>query len=105
MEKRTQHFRLRDIQAQMNSIQGLRLTDSAKTGIRLAGMVNEDAVKVVQGLSRRNFYKSMTTNADHRVWQDVYHAEWNGLELYVKFQRDTQGFYFTISFKPLREAL
>jgi len=25
-------------------------------------------------LSRREFYKSMTTYADHRVWQDVYHA-------------------------------
>ena len=25
-------------------------------------------------LSRREFYKSMTTYADQRVWQDVYHA-------------------------------
>jgi motility quorum-sensing regulator/GCU-specific mRNA interferase toxin len=24
--------------------------------------------------ARREFYKSMTTYADHRVWQDVYHA-------------------------------
>jgi hypothetical protein len=42
----------------------------------------------------------MTTHADHRVWQDVYRAERNGLELYVKFQRDSAGFFFTISFKP-----
>jgi hypothetical protein len=28
----------------------------------------------VASLSRREFYKSMTTYADHRVWQDVYHA-------------------------------
>ena len=29
---------------------------------------------VVASLSRRDFYKSMTSFADHRVWQDVYHA-------------------------------
>jgi motility quorum-sensing regulator / GCU-specific mRNA interferase toxin len=29
---------------------------------------------VIASLSRRAFYKSMTTYADHRVWQDVYHA-------------------------------
>jgi motility quorum-sensing regulator/GCU-specific mRNA interferase toxin len=101
MEKRTPHYRLSEIQAQIGTAQGLRLTESAKLGIRRAGMALVDAVAVVQGLSRRNFYKSMTTNADHRVWQAVYHAEWGGLALYVKFQRDAAGFYFTISFKPL----
>jgi motility quorum-sensing regulator/GCU-specific mRNA interferase toxin len=29
---------------------------------------------VVASLGRRDFFKSMTTYADHRVWQDVYHA-------------------------------
>jgi len=29
---------------------------------------------VIAALARRHFYKSMTTYADHRVWQDVYHA-------------------------------
>jgi motility quorum-sensing regulator/GCU-specific mRNA interferase toxin len=31
-------------------------------------------LSVVASLSRREFYKSMTTYFDHRVWQDVYHA-------------------------------
>jgi motility quorum-sensing regulator/GCU-specific mRNA interferase toxin len=29
---------------------------------------------VIVALGRVDFYKSMTTHADHRVWQDVYHA-------------------------------
>jgi hypothetical protein len=29
---------------------------------------------VIAALERSDFYKSMTTHADHRVWQDVYHA-------------------------------
>jgi len=27
-----------------------------------------------RNLQRAHFFKSMTTHADHRVWQDVYHA-------------------------------
>jgi len=51
----------------------------------------------VQGLSGANFYKSMTSYEDHKVWQDVYHAEWRGKELYLKFQQ--VGEYYVISFK------
>lgn len=50
-------------------------------------------------LGRGEFYKSMTTHADHRDWQDVYRSEWNGIMLYIKFQRD--GDYFVVSFKEL----
>lgn len=41
----------------------------------------------------------MTTHADHRVWQDVYHGQWRGTALYIKFQR--AGDYFVVSFKEL----
>src|SRR5260370_38676873 len=34
-------------------------------------------------------YKSMTTHADHRVWQDVHHVPLeNGPTLYVKFRSE-----------------
>lgn len=36
-------------------------------------------------LESSNFYKSMTTHADHRIWQDVYHAKTTrGDEVYLK---------------------
>jgi motility quorum-sensing regulator/GCU-specific mRNA interferase toxin len=36
-------------------------------------------------LTTANFYKSMTTHADHRIWQDVYHAKTtSGDEVYLK---------------------
>ncbi len=35
----------------------------------------------------------------HRIWQDVYHAQWLETALYIKFQR--AGDYFLISFKEL----
>ncbi len=46
---------------------------------------------VVQGMRRSHFYKSMTSYADHRVWQDVYRVPWGGLVLYVKLTVDERG--------------
>jgi motility quorum-sensing regulator/GCU-specific mRNA interferase toxin len=40
----------------------------------------------------------MTSVADHRIWQDVYHVPVDGIVLYVKFTTDAQG-YLVISFK------
>jgi motility quorum-sensing regulator / GCU-specific mRNA interferase toxin len=46
----------------------------------LAGMC-----AVIASLTNANFYKSMTTHADHRIWQDVYHAETSGGDqIYLK---------------------
>lgn len=99
MEKNTSHYPLAEIQAQMTTVQAMNLTVSARTGIREVGMAQADALTVVQRLTRKNFYKSMTTHADHRVWQDVYHGQCFGVALYIKFQR--AGDYFIVSFKEL----
>ena len=41
---------------------------------------------VVKALTRQGFYTSMTTHADHRTWQDVWHGRTSeGISLYVKF--------------------
>lgn len=37
-------------------------------------LTSAEMLGVIAALSRREFYKSMTSYADHRVWQDVYHA-------------------------------
>lgn len=99
MEKHTPHYPLTEIQVQMTTAQEMNLTVSAMAGIRAVGMSQADALAVVQRLTHKNFYKSMTTHADHRVWQDVYHGQWSGAALYIKFQR--AGEYFVVSFKEL----
>ncbi|HEU0187735.1 MAG TPA: type II toxin-antitoxin system MqsR family toxin [Gallionellaceae bacterium] len=99
MEKRSPHYSLSEIHAQMTSAMSMNLTESARCGIHEAGMGWEDALAVVRGLRRKDFYKSMTTHHDHRIWQDVYHASWREKVLYVKFQK--AGEFFVISFKEL----
>ena len=40
---------------------------------------------MVLGLKQKDLYKSMTTSADHKIWQDVYHATLkSGLVAYIK---------------------
>jgi len=97
MEKRRPHYDLADIKHQMNSVETLLLTGTARKGIASAKMSLRDAWLVIQELSMTNFYKSMTVYADNKVWQDVYHADWKGTALYIKFQRYED--YFIVSFK------
>ena len=97
MEKRRPHYDLKLIQTQMDSIEALSLTMTARHGIKAVGMVLGDALVIIQRLSMGNFYKAMTVHADSRVWQDVYHAAWKGKALYIKFQQHEE--YFIVSFK------
>lgn len=97
MEKRRPHYDLKSIQAQMDCIEAMNLTMTARHGIKAIRMALGDALMVIQRLSMGNFYKAMTVHADSRVWQDVYHAEWKGRALYIKFQQHEE--FFIVSFK------
>jgi motility quorum-sensing regulator/GCU-specific mRNA interferase toxin len=39
---------------------------------------------VVMALTPQDFHKSMTTRADHRIWQDVYRPRTEVGEVYLK---------------------
>ncbi len=58
----------------------------------------EDVVAIIHALKPQFFYKSMTTYMDHRVWQDVYYAEFQSVKLYIKFMMDDEG-HLIVSFK------
>jgi motility quorum-sensing regulator / GCU-specific mRNA interferase toxin len=44
----------------------------------------EGIVGVVMALTTADFYKSMTTQVDHRVWQDVYRLTTPAGEVYLQ---------------------
>jgi motility quorum-sensing regulator / GCU-specific mRNA interferase toxin len=74
MEKRTPHYDLARIQADVVKLGAAAFTKAALDGGRTMGLTSAEMLTVIALLSRREFYKSMTTYSDHRVWQDVYHA-------------------------------
>jgi motility quorum-sensing regulator/GCU-specific mRNA interferase toxin len=81
MEKGTPHCKLPAVKALI-----VRATASAFNGARELGINNLSGMcAVVLALTPTDFYKSMTTQADHRVWQDVYRTKTaNGDEVYLK---------------------
>lgn len=98
MEKRVRTYDLEAIKLVFSSIEKLRVTGTALKDARAMGFLRQDMVDAIQQLERKDFVKSMTTHADHRIWQDVYNTEFNGYLLYIKFQMDEMG-HFIISFK------
>ena len=85
MEKPAPHYDLREIQAQVVRLGAAAFTKTALDGGREMGLTTDEMLDVIASLTRRNFYKSMTTYRDHRIWQDVYHAPTPvGKEAYIK---------------------
>ena len=91
MEKRIPTYDLAGFREEFSSIRALRMTRSAQNATLQLGMTLQDVVQVVQSMTRKHFYKSMTSHGDHRVWQDVYHVPWGALVLYVKLTVDDVG--------------
>ena len=74
MEKRSPHYQLARVQADIARLGAAAFTKTALDGGRTMGLTTAEMLAVIASLSRSEFYKSMTTFSDHRVWQDVYHA-------------------------------
>jgi motility quorum-sensing regulator/GCU-specific mRNA interferase toxin len=83
MEKRTPQCKLAVVKT-MLAAGKVRTTVSALAGGAALGFGFEEIIGVVAALTPRDFYKSMTTHADHRVWQDVYRAKTPAGEVYLK---------------------
>jgi motility quorum-sensing regulator / GCU-specific mRNA interferase toxin len=85
MEKSTPHCKLSVAQSLVEA-GAVRATASAFNGARDLGIHDLDGMcAVVLALTSDDFYKSMTTYADHRIWQDVYRAKLgSGAEVYMK---------------------
>jgi motility quorum-sensing regulator/GCU-specific mRNA interferase toxin len=85
MDKKKAHYDLSAIQAIVARDGVAVFTATARTGFMRMGLSATEALAVVASLSGAMLFKSMTAHADHRLWQDVYHAHChNGKTAYVK---------------------
>jgi motility quorum-sensing regulator/GCU-specific mRNA interferase toxin len=74
MEKRRPHYALSLVQTHVARCGAAAFTKTALDGGRAMGLTLAEMLAVIASLSGRDFFKSMTTYADHRIWQDVYYA-------------------------------
>jgi motility quorum-sensing regulator/GCU-specific mRNA interferase toxin len=97
--KRRPRYPLASVKSAFADVARLNRTMSAAVGAEGLGMDAQTVVDVITGLSVRDFEKSMLSEADATVWQDVYKPVIEGTELYVKFTLDSRGELLLISFK------
>jgi len=104
MEKRKPHYPLGRIHCLIQQGE-YRVTRTAlQCGIRDFGFLEASQVAAsILAMEPRDFYKSMTTIHDSRLWQDVYRPVVAGTRAYVKVQivDDTT---VIISFKALEDS-
>ncbi|MBB4843021.1 motility quorum-sensing regulator/GCU-specific mRNA interferase toxin [Paucibacter oligotrophus] len=83
MEKRSPHCKLSVVKALVEAGR-VRTTHGARLGAAELGFDFPGLLAVVMALSSQDFYKSMTTHADHTIWQDVYRPRTQLGDVYLK---------------------
>ncbi|MBE9199171.1 MULTISPECIES: type II toxin-antitoxin system MqsR family toxin [unclassified Nodularia (in: cyanobacteria)] len=98
-DKRKPTYDLEAFKAVAGTLNGLNATGSAIKGAASIGFGRTEIVATIQTMKKSHFYKSMTSYADHRIWQDVYHVPSEIGVLYIKFTADAVTEFLLLSFK------
>ena len=99
MEKNTPHYDLSVVKEQAIRLGTKAFTGTAREAGRRMDLSLSQMLRIVYSLEYRMLHKSMTTYADSRTWQDVYHIKTHGLEIYIKVTYRPSGGPPIISFK------
>ena len=83
MEKSKPHCSLKGVK-ELIAAGRVRMTASAVVGGELLGFDRHAIIDFVAQLKPADFYKSMTTHGDHRIWQDVYRPSTPAGSVYLK---------------------
>lgn len=83
MEKRTPHCRLSVVKSLIEAGR-VRTTQTARAGAAALDLDFAGMLAIIGALQPTDFYKSMTTQADHRIWQDVYRPSTAVGDIYLK---------------------
>ncbi|TNB86280.1 type II toxin-antitoxin system MqsR family toxin [Pseudomonas sp. Fig-3] len=99
MEKSTPHYDLAVVKAEVLRLGNKVFTMSAQQGARRMSLSTARMLQIMASLEYRMLHKSMTTYADHRIWQDVYHTTFQDREIYIKVTYRPGGGHPVVSFK------
>ena len=98
-EKRKATYDLESFKSAFSRDETFNITTTALRDAASLGFGKAEIMEVIQTMERSHFYKSMTSRADHRVWQDVYHVPSDAGVLYVKFTAGVLTEFLLLSFK------
>jgi motility quorum-sensing regulator / GCU-specific mRNA interferase toxin len=93
------YYPLGTVKAAFADVTRLNRTMSAIQGAEALWMDEQEVIDVIADLTEHDFEKSMPSNINPAIWQDVYKPYVNNRQLYVKFTLDAQGELLLISFE------
>lgn len=73
------------------------VTLSARQSYTALGFNDDEVLDVINKLTPKHLYKSMTSHHNHTIWHDVYHSQHETIKLYIKLQINDNA--IVISFK------
>lgn len=88
-----------DLEAFKAAAPRMRVTVVATRTAAALGFGRAEIEATIRTMHLAQFYKSMTSYGDHRIWQDVYHVPSPAGTLYVKFTADAVAEFALLSFK------
>lgn len=106
MEKRKPHYGLDALKMLLLHESTRIVTRSGRQGAAMLGYFDDESmVTRILRLASSEFYKSMTTHGNSKIWQDVYRTNDGNVGIYIKLQKSLDGKGVIISFKPLDEEV
>ncbi len=103
-EKRRPTYDLNAIKVAFATAKGLKATGSAVRNAAALGFGRAEIIETIQSMQRTHFHKSMTSDTDHRIWQDVYYVPSKAGRLYIKFTADAVTEFLLLSFKEKKHG-
>ncbi len=101
-EKRKPHYNLEELKKLVRKGHWI-VTNAADKGAVRLGLSRGEIKEIILKLGPGDFYKSMTSYKNHKLWQDVYKPrvpiEEEYIELYIKLQKSLDERCVVISFK------
>jgi motility quorum-sensing regulator/GCU-specific mRNA interferase toxin len=83
IEKKIAHFLLGDVKAMVKHNR-VSATKTALAGAAALGFDFAAMKEIINNLETTDLYKSMTSQSDHTLWQDVYHISSQAGDIYLK---------------------
>lgn len=98
-DKRKPHYSLAELK---KLIANEKMGEITRISIRNAhelGISSTEIIEIVLSLTSDDFYKSMSTYENNKIWQDVYKPRHDDVGLYIKLQVKLDGKGIVIQFK------
>lgn len=86
MEKRKRHYDLNRVKTLIHANQWKSTYTAGENAYKDFGLGDEDIKNIILRLTSKDYYKSMTSYHDAKIWQDVYCPLVTGIQAYIKLQ-------------------